>query len=241
MGVVAGVGGDLLSLRDVRMIFRSGEVETRVLEDVDLAVRRGELLVVLGPSGSGKSTLLNIIGGIMRPTGGEAVFEGRDLARMSDGELTEHRRRRVGFVFQFYNLVPNLTAIENVQAAADLVDDPMDAREALEVVGLGHRLEHFPAQLSGGEQQRVAIARAIVKRPTLLLCDEPTGALDLDLGREILGLLSDLRGRTGATVVLITHNAAIAAMADRVAVIGSGRIESVEVNESPIPASEVTW
>jgi putative ABC transport system ATP-binding protein len=197
--------------------------------------------VILGPSGSGKTTLLNIIGGIDRPTSGRVITRDRDLAEMSDRELTRYRREWIGFVFQFYNLVPTLTALENVMVATELVEEPMDPAEALDLVGLTDRAAHFPAQLSGGEQQRVAVARALAKNPALLLCDEPTGALDLQTGRHVLGLLRRVADDIGKAVIIVTHNSAIAEMADRVVRMGSGVIESVRDNAAPAAAEAVTW
>jgi putative ABC transport system ATP-binding protein len=231
----------LVRVEDVSMTFRMGEVDVPVLRGVDLSVEAGEMIVVLGPSGSGKSTLINLIGGIDRPTGGRILFEDEDLASLSDAALTRYRREHVGLIFQLYNLVPTLTAVENVSVATEIAEDPMGPDEALAMVGLGDRAVHFPAQLSGGEQQRVAIARAIAKRPTLLLCDEPTGALDLATGREVLALIRRLADEMGVTVMLVTHNSAIAAMADRVVHLGSGRIERIETNAHPRPAQEVAW
>jgi len=198
-------------------------------------------VVILGPSGSGKSTLLNLIGGTDRPTSGHVWHGGRDLSSLSDGELTEYRRTVVGFIFQFYNLIPTLTAHENVQVATELVENAIDPAEALALVDLADRADHFPAQLSGGEQQRVAIARALAKRPSLLLADEPTGALDLPMARGVLAILQRLNRDQGLTVVLITHNPAIAGIADRVVRLVSGRVAETLVNEHPIVADEVVW
>ena len=218
-----------------------GEVDVHALRDASLDVHVGEFLVILGPSGSGKSTLLNLIGGMDRPTSGEVHFGGRDLGHCSDRELTEYRRAEVGFVFQFYNLVPMLTALENVQVATEISDDPMDPLEALALVELAGRAEHFPGQLSGGEQQRVALARALAGNPKLLLCDEPTGALDLATSRQMLGLLLRLNRDLGKTVVLITHNGAIARIADRTAYIRDGGLHDIQVNEQPLAVTEITW
>jgi putative ABC transport system ATP-binding protein len=237
----AAVTSGLLELRDVHRTFQLGEVDVKVLIGLSLVVRRGEMLVLVGPSGSGKSTALNLIGGLDQPTSGAVLFEGRDLAKLSERELTTYRRLDVGFVFQFYNLVPTLTAIENVHVASELVDDPMPAAEALELVGLADRMDHFPAQLSGGEQQRVAIARALVKKPKLILCDEPTGALDATTGRMVLGMLRRLQGELGTTMIIVTHNAPIAQMADRMIRLGSGRIVEETVNEHPVDAEEISW
>jgi putative ABC transport system ATP-binding protein len=231
----------LVRLQDVSRTFTMGDVSVPALRDVSMAVEQGEVLVVLGPSGSGKTTLLNVIGGIDRPTEGRVCFEQTDLSALDDGELTAYRRRHVGFVFQFYNLVPTLTAYENVLSAGELVDDALDAGEALDTVGLADRADHFPAQLSGGEQQRVSIARALAKRPRLLLADEPTGSLDLEMARQVLGVLQRLNREHGLTVVLITHNLALGAIADRSIRLVSGRVTETAANENPIPASEVSW
>ncbi|MFZ9509515.1 MAG: ABC transporter ATP-binding protein, partial [Burkholderiaceae bacterium] len=198
-------------------------------------------VVLLGPSGSGKSTLLNILGGLDRPSTGSACFAGHDLSAASDDELTRYRREHVGFVFQFYNLIPSLTARENVELVTDIASDPMDAAEALAMVGLAERLDHFPAQLSGGEQQRVAIARAIVKRPEVLLCDEPTGALDYPTGKRVLEVIEQVNRTLGTTVVVITHNAAIAGMAHRVLYLGDGRIQRIVSNATRIQPAELSW
>jgi putative ABC transport system ATP-binding protein len=218
-----------------------GELDVVALNDVSLTIRASELLVILGASGSGKSTLLNILGGLDVPTTGTVTYRDRSLTRASEAELTQFRRRSVGFVFQFYNIVPSLTALENVQLVTDLVDDPMNPREALELVGLADRMNHFPSQLSGGEQQRVAIARAIAKRPDVLLCDEPTGALDYETGIIVLEVIDMVHRELDATVALITHNAGIADMADRVLKMRSG-----EVVEELVPAQrrtprELSW
>jgi putative ABC transport system ATP-binding protein len=218
-----------------------GDVEVRALADVSLDIDAGEFLVSLGPSGSGKSTLLNLIGGIDRPTAGRILYRGQDLTALSSDGLTAYRRDEVGFIFQFYNLVPTLTALENVQVAAELIDDPLDAGEALALVGLDDRRDHFPAQLSGGEQQRVAIARALVKKPSLLLADEPTGALDLPTARRVLAILQELNRRQGLTIVLITHNPSIGDIGTRVIRLVSGRVAESRIVERPLPADQVTW
>ncbi|WP_083774470.1 ABC transporter ATP-binding protein [Desulfurivibrio alkaliphilus] len=218
-----------------------GEVEVRALDGVDLDLYQGELVVLLGPSGSGKSTLLNILGGLDRPTAGTVVCGGRDLGAAGEAELTEFRREMVGFVFQFYNLIPSLTAYENVAIVTEIAADPLSPEEALGLVGLQGRLDHFPAQLSGGEQQRVAIARAIAKRPRVLLCDEPTGALDSTTGVAVLEVLQRINREVGTTTVLITHNADIARMAHRIIHVSDGRISQLEINENPCPASELHW
>ena len=231
----------VVSARNVSKIYRMGEVDVPALRDASLDVYDGEILIIVGPSGSGKSTLLNLIGGMDRPTSGTVTFCERDLSEASDAELTLFRRTQVGFVFQFYNLVPTLTALENVQVAIEIVENPMDPMEALEMVGLGDRADHFPSQLSGGEQQRVSVARAIASSPRLLLCDEPTGALDLETSRQVLGLLLDLSRDLRKTIVLITHNGAIASIGNRIAYIRDGAIRSVRVNESPTPVEQIEW
>ena len=227
--------------RGLSKIYRLGEVEVHALRDVDLDIYEGEIVVLLGPSGSGKSTLLNILGGLDQPSGGSARWRDHDLAHASEAELTRYRREHVGFVFQFYNLIPSLTVEENVELVCEIAKDPLDAREALALVGLTHRLDHFPSQLSGGEQQRVAVARAIAKRPDALLCDEPTGALDFDTGKVVLEAIARVNAEMGTTTIIITHNAAIAGMADRVLRLGGGRIVSVKRNEKRITPAEMSW
>ena len=217
------------------------EQQVRALRDVDLEIYEGEFVVLLGPSGSGKSTLLNILGGLDVPTAGEAWWRDHNLVTADEAALTAYRREHVGFVFQFYNLIPSLTVRENVALVTDIAHAPMRAEEALELVGLTPRLDHFPAQLSGGEQQRVAIARAIVKRPDVLLCDEPTGALDYTTGKLVLEVIARINRDTGTTAVVITHNAAIAGMADRVIHLGDGRIQRVERNDHKLTPSELSW
>ena len=221
--------------------YRTGEVEVRALHDVDLEIGRGEFIVLLGPSGCGKSTLLNILGGLDVASAGRVVFEGRDLSSAGEAELTEYRRRHVGFVFQFYNLIPSLTVRENVALVTDIVAGAMPVDEAIDRVGLTPRRDHFPAQLSGGEQQRVAIARAIVKRPAVLLCDEPTGALDYQTGKLVLEVIARINRELGTTAVVITHNAAIAGMADRVVYLGDGSIQRIESNAHKLEPSELSW
>jgi putative ABC transport system ATP-binding protein len=233
--------GPILRLAGVGRTFRMGEVEVEVLRDVDLEIDPGSLVVIVGPSGSGKTTLLNLIGGLDQPTAGHVWFRSRELSSLSKRALGMFRRDEVGFVFQFFNLVPTLTARENVQVAADLADAPIDVDECLGLVGLSPRAEHFPAQLSGGEQQRVAIARALAKNPELLLCDEPTGALDYETGKAVLSMLWDVNKRLGKTVLIITHNQAIARMADRLVRIRSGRIVEDARQPAPVRPEEVTW
>ncbi len=211
------------------------------LRDATVDLKRGEFLVIVGPSGSGKSTLLNLLGGMDRPTSGTVTVGDLDLTHATESELTQYRRHAVGFIFQLYNLVPTLTSLENIQVATEMVDDAMDPLEALDQVGLRSRADHFPSQLSGGEQQRVSIARAIAKKPMLLLCDEPTGALDIETGKHILELLLRLRTELGQTIAFITHNADIARIGDRVATLKDGVIESVTVNERPLLPGEVQW
>ncbi|HPB32947.1 MAG TPA: ABC transporter ATP-binding protein [Candidatus Sumerlaeota bacterium] len=231
----------LISVLNVSRIYRMGEISISALRNATIDIAPGEFLIILGPSGSGKSTLLHLIGGMDRPTSGSIMFMNKNLARASDRELTEYRRREVGFIFQFYNLVPTLTALENVQVAVELADSSMDPMDALRMVRLEHRAGHFPAQLSGGEQQRVSIARALAGDPRLILCDEPTGALDLQTSRHILRILMDLCVNLGKTVCLITHNAAIAGIGRRVAHIRDGAIHSLDNNSSPTPVEDVSW
>ncbi len=227
--------------RGLEKSYRVGDVTVHALRGVDLDLYSGELVVLLGPSGSGKSTLLNILGGLDAPTSGRVSYLDHDLSTYDDAALTLFRREHVGFVFQFYNLIPSLTARENVALVTDIAADPMDPREALELVGLGDRAEHFPSQLSGGEQQRVAIARAIAKRPDVLLCDEPTGALDSSTGVVVLAAIERVNRELGTTTAVITHNAVIAAMADRVVRLSGGEIASVERNESRVAAEGLSW
>lgn len=231
----------LLSLRHLSKTYQMGEVAVHALSDVTLDIYPGEFIVILGPSGSGKSTLLNILGGMDTATSGEIVFAGQHLDKANDRELTLYRRHKVGFVFQFYNLMALLTARENVELASEISEDPLDVDETLEALGLGERKTHFPSQLSGGEQQRVAIARAIAKKPELILCDEPTGALDFATGVSILEVLRDINRTHGKTVIVITHNTPIAQMADRVITIRSGQIVSVETNAQPLDPEAIKW
>ena len=227
--------------RGLRKSYRTGEVEVVALRDVSLDIARGEFVVLLGPSGSGKSTLLNILGGLDVPTEGEVWFADHRLDGAGEAALTRYRREHVGFVFQFYNLIPSLTVRENVALVTDIAEHPMDIDEALALVDLTPRRHHFPAQLSGGEQQRVAIARAIVKRPDVLLCDEPTGALDYATGKRVLDVIARINVEFGTTAVVITHNAAIAGMADRVIHLGDGRIQRIERHAQRVSAAEISW
>ena len=227
--------------RGLTKVYSVGEVEVHALRGVDVEFFDGELVVLLGPSGSGKSTLLNILGGLDAPSAGTVHYRDHDLADATERELTRYRREHVGFVFQFYNLIPSLTARENVELVTDVADDPMSAEEALALVGLTPRHDHFPAQLSGGEQQRVAIARAVSKRPDLLLCDEPTGALDVSTGILVLQAIAQVNRDLGTTTVVITHNVAIARMADRVIRFSDGRVASVECNTDKVAPTELSW
>jgi putative ABC transport system ATP-binding protein len=227
--------------RHLTKVYRTGEVEVVALADVSLEIARGEFVVLLGPSGSGKSTLLNILGGLDVPTSGEVTFADHRLSGASEAELTRYRREHVGFVFQFYNLIPSLTVRENVALVTDIAPHPMGVDEAIGLVGLTPRRDHFPAQLSGGEQQRVAIARAIVKKPDVLLCDEPTGALDYATGKVVLEVIARINRELGTTAVVITHNVAIGGMADRVIRLGDGRVQTVERNERKLTPAELSW
>jgi putative ABC transport system ATP-binding protein len=231
----------VLSCRQLRKVYRMGEVDVRALDGVDFALNSGELLVLLGVSGSGKSTLLNILGGLDVPTEGQVFFEGEDLTDADEDGLTNYRRKHVGFVFQFYNLIASLTARENVALVTDIADDPLEAEDALELVGLRDRMDHFPAQLSGGEQQRVALARAVAKRPSVLLCDEPTGALDFRTGILVLDVIERVNRELGTATALITHNAPIAEMADRVVTLGDGRVQSERTVEHRARPDELRW
>ncbi|WP_297673110.1 ABC transporter ATP-binding protein [Slackia sp.] len=230
-----------VEFRDVRKVYTMGEVKVAAVDGMTFDIEQGELVVVVGPSGSGKTTLLNMLGGMDSCTSGSIKLDGREISQFSAKELTDYRRYDIGFVFQFYNLVQNLTALENVELASQICKDSLPAAEVLAQVGLAHRVDNFPAQLSGGEQQRVAIARALAKNPKLLLCDEPTGALDYKTGKAILKLLQDTCVQTGRTVVLITHNSAFTAIADRVIHIKEGKVEAMELNDHPISAETVEW
>jgi putative ABC transport system ATP-binding protein len=227
--------------RGLTKVYRMGEVEVQALRGVDLDIFASEFVVLLGPSGSGKSTLLNILGGLDTPSGGTAMFRDHDLAHASETELTRYRRQHVGFVFQFYNLIPSLTAVENVTLVTEMAEHPMKPADALALVGLGDRLDHYPSQMSGGEQQRVAIARAIAKRPDVLLCDEPTGALDYATGRIVLEAIARINAELGTTTAVITHNAPIAQMADRVMRLADGRIASIETNAAKLRPEQIAW
>ena len=230
-----------IEFADVVRSYGDGTAKINALDGASFSVEKGELAVILGQSGAGKTTALNILGGMDRATSGRVVVGGRDISGASENDLVLYRRADVGFVFQFYNLVPNLTALENVELAAQICPDSLDAQETLGKVGLAQRLGNFPAQLSGGEQQRVSIARALAKNPRLLLCDEPTGALDYQTGKQILQLLQDTCRRDGITVVIVTHNAALAAMADRLIRFKSGRVTEMTVNENPLPIAQIEW
>ena len=230
-----------VEFENVGKTYHMGEVEIHALHDTSFQVEKGDLVVIVGPSGAGKTTLLNILGGMDTLSTGRVILDGREISALSKKELTNYRRQDVGFVFQFYNLIGNLTALENVELANQICKDPLDAEEILKEVGLEERKKNFPSQLSGGEQQRVAIARALAKNPKLLLCDEPTGALDYQTGKAILKLLQDTGRRTGMTVIIITHNGALTAMADRVIRVKNGTIQSIETNAHPQDISEIEW
>jgi putative ABC transport system ATP-binding protein len=231
----------VFSAREITKVYHMGEVEVQALRGVSLELRESEFLVLLGPSGSGKSTLLNILGGLDVPTSGTVTYRGQNLTTAGERALTMYRRKHVGFVFQFYNLIPSLTARENVALVTDIVDEPMVPEEALRLVNMSARLDHFPSQLSGGEQQRVAIARAVAKRPDVLLCDEPTGALDIATGILVLEAIQQVNEQLGTTTAVITHNAAVAAMADRVVSLSDGRVLSDRRNERKVKASALSW
>lgn len=227
--------------RGLTKTYKMGEVQVHALRGVDMEIYASEFVVLLGPSGSGKSTLLNILGGLDTPSGGSAMWRDQDLTHASETELTRYRRKHVGFVFQFYNLIPSLTAVENVTLVTEMSDRPMRPEEALELVGLGDRLKHYPSQMSGGEQQRVAIARAIAKRPDVLLCDEPTGALDYATGRIVLEVIARINAELGTTAAVITHNAPIAQIADRVMRMADGRIAGVDRNATKLRPEQISW
>ena len=230
-----------VTLKDVRKIYKMGEVEIRAVDGIDFEIEKGEFAVIVGPSGAGKTTVLNILGGMDTATSGLVQIDGTDITRFKARQLTSYRRDDIGFVFQFYNLIQNLTALENVELALQICKDPLDAEIVLKEVGLGDRMKNFPAQLSGGEQQRVSIARALAKNPKILLCDEPTGALDYNTGKAILKLLQDTCREKGVTVILITHNSAIAPMADRVIHIKNGKVSKILKNDHPGPVETIEW
>ena len=230
-----------IEFHNVGKTYRTGEVEINALHDVNFEMEKGELVVIVGPSGAGKTTLLNILGGMDTLSTGKVLLDGREISGLNKKQLTEYRRHDVGFVFQFYNLIGNLTALENVELANQICKDPLNAEEVLRNVGLEARSKNFPSQLSGGEQQRVAIARALAKNPKLLLCDEPTGALDYQTGKAILHLLQDTGRKTGMTVIIITHNGALTEMADRVIKVRSGTVTDVRLNENPQDIAEIEW
>ena len=230
-----------VTLKDVRKIYKMGEVEIRAVDGIDFEIEKGEFAVIVGPSGAGKTTVLNILGGMDTATSGLVQIDGTDITRFKARQLTSYRRDDIGFVFQFYNLIQNLTALENVELALQICKDPLDAEIVLKEVGLGDRRKNFPAQLSGGEQQRVSIARALAKNPKILLCDEPTGALDYNTGKAILKLLQDTCREKGVTVILITHNSAIAPMADRVIHIKNGKVSKILKNDHPVPVETIEW
>ena len=230
-----------VKLENITKIYHMGEVEIRAVDGIDFSIQKGEFVVIVGPSGAGKTTVLNILGGMDTASGGRITVDGQDITKYSERQLTGYRRDDIGFVFQFYNLIPNLTALENVEMALQICRNPLDARAVLKEVGLEERMDNFPAQLSGGEQQRVSIARALAKNPKLLLLDEPTGALDYNTGKAILKLLQEMCREKGMTVIVITHNSALAPMADRLIKIKNGKVSSMKVNENPISIDEIEW
>ncbi|MCU6746231.1 MULTISPECIES: ABC transporter ATP-binding protein [Lachnospiraceae] len=232
---------NFVQLQDITKIYKMGEIEIRAVDGIDFTIHKGEFVVIVGPSGAGKTTVLNILGGMDTATSGSLLVDGEEITKYSARQLTGYRREDIGFVFQFYNLVPNLTALENVELALQICREPLDAREVLREVGLADRMDNFPAQLSGGEQQRVSIARALAKNPKLLLCDEPTGALDYNTGKAILKLLQDMCRERGMTVIVITHNSALAPMADRLIKIKNGKVSKMEINKNPVSIDEIEW
>jgi len=238
---MAGGEEKVIETRNLKKTFYNGEISVHALKGIDLHIDPGKFIVILGPSGSGKSTLLNILGGMDSPTEGEFIYRGVPLHKMTKNELTMFRRKTVGFIFQFYNLMPNLTAYENVALATEIADNPLEPARVLAEIGLADRQEHFPSQLSGGQQQRVAIARAIAKNPDILLCDEPTGALDYETGKQVLNYLHKVNREMGKTLLVITHNAAIGEMADQIVFIRDGRVDRIRENSNPVTADEVSW
>ncbi|MBR3295155.1 MAG: ABC transporter ATP-binding protein [Clostridia bacterium] len=230
-----------IEFKNVSKIYKMGEVEIRALDDISFGIEKSEFVVVLGNSGAGKTTILNLLGGMDKVSSGQIIVDGNDIANISDKELTDYRRYDIGFVFQFYNLVQNLTAWENVELATQIAKDPLKSRDVLEMVGLGSRMDNFPSQLSGGEQQRVAIARAVAKKPKLLLCDEPTGALDYITGKQVLKVLQDMSVKENMTVIVITHNSALADMGNKVIHVKSGKITSVDINENPMNIEDIEY
>ncbi|EQB87343.1 putative ABC transport system ATP-binding protein [Clostridium punense] len=230
-----------IEVKNIKKHYQMGEVKIKALDGVDFSIKKGEFVVVAGPSGAGKSTVLNILGGMDNLSSGEITVDGKDISRYNLKQLTTYRRQDIGFVFQFYNLVQNLTAIENIELATQISENPLDPEKVLEQVGLKERRNNFPAQLSGGEQQRVAIARALAKNPKLLLCDEPTGALDYNTGKAILKLLQDTCREMRMTVIVITHNLAITPMADKVIKVKNGKVHSIDINENPVPVERIEW
>lgn len=232
---------EFIEVSGLTKIFKTGDIEVQAVNDMTFSIKRGEIVVIVGASGAGKTTLLNILGGMDSPTYGKVIIDGQNIANYKEKKLTEYRRNDIGFVFQFYNLVQNINAIENVELATQICKNPLNPEMVLNQVGLGNRMKNFPSQLSGGEQQRVAIARAIAKNPKLLLCDEPTGALDYKTGKEVLKLLQDTARKNDMTVIIITHNQAITPMADRIIQVKNGMIEKNEINDNPIPIENIEW
>lgn len=232
---------NFIKVKDVKKVYKMGEVEIKALDNISFSIEKGEFVVVVGPSGAGKSTVLNILGGMDTPTSGILSVDGNEINDYSQKQLTAYRRNDIGFVFQFYNLVQNLTALENIELATEICKDPFEPEKVLEQVGLADRRDNFPSQLSGGEQQRVSIARALAKNPKLLLCDEPTGALDYNTGKSVLRLLQDTSREKDMTVIVVTHNLAIAPMADKIIKIKNGKVESEEINKNPLPVERIEW
>lgn len=232
---------EFVKLKDITKVYHMGEVEIRAADNINFSIKKGEFVVIVGPSGAGKTTVLNILGGMDTATGGTLTVDGKDITAYDSRQLTGYRRDDIGFVFQFYNLIPNLTALENVELALQICKDPLDAKKVLEDVGLGDRLDNFPAQLSGGEQQRVSIARALAKNPKLLLCDEPTGALDYNTSKEILKLIEDVNKKYGNTIIMVTHNEAIKNMADHVIKLRDGAVRHNDINTNKVSAEELEW